>query len=180
MSPDNLTDLFAHFMIFSLIAVSGAITVVPEMHRYLVDHKHWLTDLQFSSSIAIAQAAPGPNILFVAVMGYQTAGFAGTTATMLGILLPSTTLALAVARFGKRREDWLPVRAFKSGMAPVTIGLMLSAAWVLTRNLAVQGGASASLIMMALAAAAAVLSWRTKLHVLILIAGGALAGALFL
>ncbi len=175
MSVDNLLSLFSHFMIFSLLAISGAITVIPEMHRFLVDEKHWLTELQFSSSIAIAQASPGPNILFVAVMGYQTAGFAGTAATMLGILLPSTTLALAVARFGRSREDWLAVRAFKQGMAPLTIALMLSAAWVLTSNLAVNGSA---LVLVALAVVAALMNWRTKVHVLVLIGAGAVIGAL--
>lgn len=182
MSPSlaNYCDLFEHFMLFSLISVSGAITVVPEMHRYLVDERHWLNDLQFSSSVALAQAAPGPNILFVAVMGYQVAGLSGTLATMLGILIPSSTLAMTVARFSHQRQDWLPVRAFRAGMAPLTIALMLSASWVLTSNLALQGSASASLVMIALALGAAILSWRTKLHVLVLIAAGAIIGALFL
>jgi chromate transporter len=175
LNLSDLLNLLGHFMIFSLIAISGAITVVPEMHRFLVDEKHWLTELQFSSSIAIAQASPGPNILFVAVMGFQAAGLVGTAATMFGILLPSTTLALAVARFGRSREDWLAVRAFKQGMAPLTIALMLSAAWVLTRNLAVNGSA---LVLIALAIAAALISWRTKVHVLVLIGAGALIGAL--
>jgi chromate transporter len=181
MSAQDYFSLFTHFMLFSLMAVSGAITVVPEMHRFLVDDKHWLTELQFASSIAIAQAAPGPNILFVAVMGFQTAGLTGTALTMLGILIPSTTLAFAVARFGRKREDWLPVRAFKAGMAPITIALMLSAAWVLTRNLlssGTNGTDSSSWWLIALSVAAALMSWRTNMHVLVLIAAGAVVGAL--
>ena len=70
------------------------------MHRYIVDEHHWISDAQFTSSIAIAQAAPGPNVLFVATLGWSVAGPIGALATMFGTLLPSTLLTLAVARWG--------------------------------------------------------------------------------
>ena len=67
-----------------------------------------------------AQAAPGPNVLFVAVMGYQAAGLLGAAATLTGIMLPSTVLALIASRWGHARAEWRAVRAFKTGMAPIT------------------------------------------------------------
>ncbi|HWI11861.1 MAG TPA: chromate transporter, partial [Burkholderiaceae bacterium] len=70
----DLLGLFLHFLVLSLLAVGGAITTVPDMHRYIVAEHHWLTDAQFTASIAIAQAAPGPNVLFVAVLGWNVAG----------------------------------------------------------------------------------------------------------
>jgi hypothetical protein len=81
--------LFGHFLLLSLLAVGGAITVVPDMHRVLVTQMGLLTDTQFNASIAIAQASPGPNVLFVAVMGYQAAGLAGAAVTLIGIMLPA-------------------------------------------------------------------------------------------
>jgi chromate transporter len=57
--------------------VGGAITTAPDMHRYLVTDQRWLTDSQFTSSIALAQAAPGPNVLFVALMGWNVGLNAG-------------------------------------------------------------------------------------------------------
>ena len=65
---------FVSMLVLSLLSVGGAITVVPDMHRYLVGQTGLLTDAQFNASIAIAQASPGPNVLFVAVMGWQAAG----------------------------------------------------------------------------------------------------------
>ena len=79
--------LFAQFLMLSMLAVGGAMATAPDMHRYLVVEHGWLSDAQFTSSIAIAQAAPGPNLLFVAVLGWNVAGLAGTLATMLGILI---------------------------------------------------------------------------------------------
>ncbi|MCA1416794.1 chromate transporter, partial [Bradyrhizobium sp. NBAIM20] len=91
-APVDLASLFLHFLTLSLLSIGGAITTVPEMHRFLVDRMAWLSDSEFTASIALAQAAPGPNILFVAVLGYNVAGLAGAAASMAGILLPSTVL----------------------------------------------------------------------------------------
>ena len=63
--------MFVHFMSLSLLAVGGAITTAPDMHRYLVAQQHWLTDSQFTASIALSQAAPGPNVLFIALLGWN-------------------------------------------------------------------------------------------------------------
>ena len=69
--------LLTHFLSLSLLAIGGVITTAPDMHRYLVDQQHWLSDAQFSSSIAVAQAAPGPNVLFIALLGWNVGMNAG-------------------------------------------------------------------------------------------------------
>jgi chromate transporter len=163
--------LFGHFLLLSLLSIGGAITVVPDMHRVLVEQMGLLTDTQFNASIAIAQASPGPNVLFVAVMGYQAAGLMGAGATLAGIMLPSTTLALAAGRWGHARRDWRAVQAFKAGMAPIVIALMLATGWILSAE-------TPGWRHLLLTVAAAVLIWRTRVHLLALVAAGALIGAL--
>lgn len=174
MSALSLSDwlqLLGHFLLLSLAAIGGAIVLAPEMHRLMVTQNALLTDAQFNASIAIAQAAPGPNVLFVAVMGYQAAGLAGAAATLIGIMLPSSTLAFAASRWSRARQDWRAVRAFKAGMAPLTIALLVATGWILAAS--TPGRAH---LLLTLGAALAV--WRTRLHLLVLIAAGALAGAL--
>ena len=105
----------------------------PDMQRFVVGEKGWLTDAAFTSSVAIAQSAPGPNVLFVAVIGWNVGGVAGLLAAMVGSLLPSTTLTLAAMRYGERNHDSLGVRAFTAGLAPLTVGLLLSTSWVLAQ-----------------------------------------------
>lgn len=164
-------ELFGHFLLLSLLAIGGAITVVPDMHRVLVIQLGMLTDAQFNASIAIAQASPGPNVLFVAVMGYQSAGMLGAAAALCGIMLPSTTLALAAARWSHARRQQRGVQAFKSGMAPIVIALMFATAWILTVQ--VPGWGQAVVVLVA-----TLLVWRTRVHLLLLIAAGAALGAL--
>ena len=131
LSANEWLGLFGHFMVLSLLSVGGAIATAPDMHRYVVTQQHWISDAQFNASVAIAQAAPGPNVLFVAVMGWNIAGPLGALVMMAGILLPSTVLSLTAGRWGHQRRETRGVRAFTGGMAPLTIGLLLATGWVL-------------------------------------------------
>ena len=131
--------LFLNYMLLSMLSVGGVISTAPEMHRYLVDQQHWLIDAQFNSSIALAQAAPGPNVLFVALLGWNIGMNAGGIAsamlgmliTMTGILLPSTTLAYLTSRWAHRNRELRGVRAFKQGMGPIVIALVIATGWIL-------------------------------------------------
>ena len=125
----ELLGMFGHFLVLSLFSVGGAISAAPDMHRTLVLDHHWMDDTTFTTSIALAQAAPGPNVLFVAVLGWNAAGPMGALASMTGILLPSTVLTLYVTRWGSARRETRGVRAFTSGLTPVTIGLLFATGW---------------------------------------------------
>lgn len=171
LSAADLWSLFGHFLVLSLLAIGGAITTVPDMHRFVVGDQHWLTDAQFTTSVAIAQAAPGPNLLFVSVIGWNVGGLAGVAATTLGSLLPSATLALMAARWGSERRESRPVRAFTAGLAPLTIGLLLATGWVLTDPARHHLGA------MALVLVTLLIMLRTRWSPLWPIALGAVVGA---
>ncbi|HUG25348.1 chromate transporter [Piscinibacter sp.] len=172
LGPADLASLFGHFLVLSFLAIGGAITTAPEMNRYLVAQQHWLTDAQFTASVAIAQAAPGPNVLFVAVLGWNVAGPLGALATMTGILLPSTALSLWATRWGHARRETRGVRAFTTGMAPLTIGLLVATGWVLAGPAAGRPGT------MLLVAGTVVMMLRTKFSPMWAVGAGAVIGAI--
>ena len=188
---NNLLDLLGCFVTLSLLSVGGAITTVPEMHRYLVAQNAWLTDSQFSASIALAQAAPGPNVMFVAVLGWNVGmassggpangplpwalASAAMAVSMVGIIIPSTTLTFFAARWGQRNRERAEVRAFKQSMAPVVIALLVATGWLLTAS---HGNLQQAPLLWLLTVASALLVWKTRIHLLWLIGAGALAGAL--
>ncbi|MBC3869288.1 chromate transporter [Undibacterium oligocarboniphilum] len=181
MSGAEWFDLWLHYLMLSLLSVGGAISAMPDMHRYLVDHQHWLTDAQFNASVAIAQAAPGPNVLFIALMGWNVGintgsmwmGLFGVLVTMTGILLPSTTLTYTAARWGHKNRELRAVRSFKLGMAPIVIGLLLATGWIMT---SAQQIAQRDWPLWLLSALCALVVWRTRLHLLWLLALGAVLG----
>ena len=183
LTVQDWLSLFFHFVSLSLLAIGGAITTAPDMHRYLVDQQHWLTDAQFNASIAIAQAAPGPNVLFIALMGWNVGlnaggmltGLLGVFTAMLGILIPSTTLTYLTAQWGHRNRELRAVRAFKQGMAPIVVALLIATGWILaTANASDSRGWPLWL----LTGATAIVVWRSKVHMLWLLATGAALGGL--
>ena len=191
MTAADWVTLFTHFASLSLLAVGGAITTAPDMHRFLVTDQRWLTDAQFTSSIAIAQAAPGPNVLFVALMGWNvginaaggTLGSAaswglallGVGVALTAIMLPSSVLTYTATRWAHRNRELRAVRAFKQGMAPIVIALLIATGWLLT---AAHNNAVRDWPLWLLTAVSALVVWRTKTHLLWLIGAGAGLGAL--
>jgi chromate transporter len=176
-------NLFSHFLLLSLMSIGGAISTTSEMHRFLVEQHHWLTQAQFNDSIAIAQAAPGPNVLFVALMGWNVGMNAGSpilaalgvAVTMCGILIPSTFLTYFASQWGHRNRHLRVVRAFKQGMAPVVIALLMATAWILA---SAGGHGTADWRLWLLSLVSGLVIWRTKLHLLWVLGAGALLGAL--
>lgn len=175
--------LITHFIGLSLLAVAGAISTAPESHRFLVDEQHWLSDAQFIDSIAIAQAAPGPNVLYIALIGWNvgfnaaswTGGALGLILAMAGIMGPSSLLTYVTAQWSQRNRERREVRAFKQGMTPIVIAMMTGAGWVLV---AAHGYTLEQLPLWGLAAVSTVVCWRTRIHLLWLLGAGALLGAL--
>ena len=184
-------SLFLHFISLSLLAVGGAITTAPDIHRYLVDETHWLSDTQFTSSIALAQGAPGPNVMFIALMGWNVglnaggglaAGWPavalalwGVFITMVGIMIPSCTLTFVTTQWAHRNREMLAVKAFKSGMAPIVIALLIATGWLLTGN---HENPTRDWPLWVLAGATTLIVCKTKTHLLLLLGFGALLGAL--
>jgi chromate transporter len=168
----DLLQLAGHFAMLSFLAVGGAITLASEMQRYLVVEHGWIDALQFNASIAIAQAAPGPNILFVALLGWSVAGPMGMLATMAGIMVPSSILTFMVGRLRHARRDALAVQAFSVGLAPLTIGLLVATGWVLALPLVDHA------VSLLLVPATIVFMLKTTRSPLWMIAVGAIVGAL--
>ena len=191
LSADDWLNLFKHFTALSLMGVGGAITTAPDMQRYLVVEQAWLTDRQFISSIALAQASPGPNVLFVALMGWNVGlnaggglgggpyawalALLGVLVTMAGIMLPSSVLTYTATRWAHRNRQLRTVRAFKAGMAPIVIALLVSTGWLLT---VVRNDPAQDWPVWLLTATVTLLVWRTRIHLLWMIAAGAVLGAM--
>ena len=175
-------NLFKHFASISIASVGGPLVLLPEIYQFLVVQQSWLTDAQFSASIVIAQASPGPNVMFVALMGWNIGLNAGgfgwapfaAVICMAGILLPSSVLIFVTARWVQANQHLRAVRAFKLGLSPVVISMMVAAGWLLaTAN--TEGVRDWPLWL--LAAVTAVIVYRTKIHMLLLLAIGAALGA---
>jgi chromate transporter len=172
MTPSMLADLLVHFGMLSLLSIGGVLATAPEMNRYLVGERGWMSGDEFTGSIALAQAAPGPNMLFVTLLGWQAAGFPGALAATVGTLLPSSLLALWGGRWVRSNEATTVVVALRRGLTPIAIGLTAGAGWVVA-----SGAASGDGRLWAVTAAAAAVMLGTRINLVWVIGGGAVLGA---
>ena len=167
-----VVELFLEFALLSCVAFGGATALLPEMHRVVVENHHWLDDTTFTHLYAIAQAAPGPNVLVVTLIGWEIAGLLGALAATVAMCLPmSIVIYLLIDRWesfsGKRWQ-----KAISLGVAPLAVGLIFSGATLIAQS-AELGWAAWGLVALTL-----LINLRTKWHPLWLIAVGALLGLL--
>lgn len=170
MDRTDLAALALHFALLSLMAIGGVSSILPDMQRYVVEANHWLSDRQFADAYALGQAAPGPNMMFVTLLGWLLSGWAGAIAATLAIILPPIALTLGVTRLNARNPNTALGRAIRGGLGPIAIGLTLSSGWILAQS------ADHSWRTALLTLATVALMLRTKLNPVWLIAAGALAG----
>jgi chromate transporter len=166
-----VAELSLHIAVMSLMAVGGGVVLLgPDVGKYVVG-QHWLSGEQFAAAYAIAQAAPGPNLLFISLVGWLIAGWAGAVFTTLAVIVPSSLLTLSVIRMNLGRHGGRLTRALSDAFAPMSIGFMAAAAWLFAQmsNSDWRGDA--------LTLVSALIVLRSKLNPVVLIAAGAVLGA---
>lgn len=167
---ETLVDLFLHGALWSLLAVGGMNATLADIQRYAVDTRHWVTDQQFVTFFSITQAAPGPNGMGVALIGFQAAGLAGALVTTFAKIAPSALVAYFVSDWVEQRNDSRVVTAVRRGLAPATVGLLASAAYVFAREI------DLNVARILLTALTALIAFRTKLNPIWLVVVGAVLG----
>jgi chromate transporter len=169
-----LLQLAVLFGKLSLLAVGGANATVSEITRQVVDIHHWVTPAQFAQLYAISNAAPGPNVLISTIIGAHVADIPGGIVATLAMVVPSCTLAVVVCRSFERHAAARWRRVVQAALLPITAGLILAAAMVVARQ------SDTGWLTVGITLVVAGLTFRTKLHPLVLLGGGAALGLLLL
>ena len=166
----TLVALAVIFTELSLIAFGGGNSILPEMQRRVVEVQHWVTPQEFSALFALAQAAPGPNMMIVPLIGWHVAGLPGLAVSSLAKFLPSSLITCFAVTLWERFRD-RPWRAVvQGGLLPVTAGLVAASASVITV------ASVHSLPLAAITAGAAALTIFTRAHPVAVLGLGAAAG----
>lgn len=169
----TVAEIFAEFSLLAFVAFGGANALIPELHRVVVENHHWLNDTTFANLCAIGQAAPGPNVLVLTLIGWEVAGLPGALAATAAMCAPMSIVIFFLFRHWERFRGARWQRAVQIGVAPLAVGLIFSGG-ILIGTAASLGHAGWGL---AFVVAMVDLRFR-KLHPLWLIGVGALAGLL--
>ena len=171
-----MLELGLYFGLLSLVAFGGMPAVMPEMQRLVVEVKGWTSPEEFVQLFAVAQAAPGPNVLIVSLVGWKAAGLPGAIVALLATCGSAAVVAWWVADLWERFKDKPWRAAMQKAIAPLVVGLILSGGYVLATP---QRAPDWRLWLIAGASAACTLRFARLNPLWILGAGGA-AGAILL
>lgn len=169
-----LITLAVVFTQLSLLAFGGGNAILPEMQHQVVTVHQWMSAEQFSSLFAMAQAAPGPNMMIVPLIGWHVAGPAGLLITSLAKFGPSSIITMYALKFWERFKA-NPLRArFEKALKPITVGLVLVSAWMIA------DASAQNPLLVIIVVVTAVLGMFKKIHPLWVMAAGAGLGVAFL
>lgn len=164
--------LVAHLAVLSLVSIGGAHAVFPDLYRLVVTEHGWMTGADFATLVALSQAAPGPNVLVMALIGQRVGGAALGVAALVAFCLPSSVIAWLAFRADLKASGARWLRAVKDGLAPVTVGLVLASGFILAT------GSATHWTSYVIAMVSVVAASLTQVHPLWLIVAGAVVGVL--
>ena len=165
-----LLSLALLFTELSVMAFGGGNTILPEMQRAVVEVHHWMSAQEFSALFALAQAAPGPNMMIVPLIGWQVAGWSGLLVSSLAKFGPSSVITLIVMGGWKRYKDRPWRQLVQRGLVPVTVGLVVSS------GLLIANASATTLTLAGVIALCTLLALNKRIHPLWVLAVGAVLG----
>lgn len=99
--------------------------MLPMIEREVVQRRGWIDSEEFLNMIALAQAAPGLIAVNSAIfIGWRIGGWRGVIATVLGAVLPSFFIILAIAILFQDYKDQPAVEAIFKGVRPAVVALI--------------------------------------------------------
>lgn len=184
--------LFFEFFKTGLFAVGGAMATLPFLYD-ISERTGWYTAAQLADMIAVSESTPGPiGINMATYVGFTTAGFLGSVAATLGLILPGIVIILIIAHMLERFRGNKYVDAVFYGLRPCSVGLIAAAGLLVVKisllnlDLFKSTGRFADVFNFKAIVLGAILIVLTRyvkktkgLHPIVFIAASALVGALF-
>ncbi len=117
-------NLFRGYVGIGLQSFGGGATTLYLMRRVAVEEQQWLSDVEYTEYWGMVQIAPGINLLGQTVLiGYRVNGFRGAIIALVGLLLPSATLTIALTAGYAMIRTNPQVAAAVHGIIPATVGV---------------------------------------------------------
>ena len=118
-------QLFWTYLKIGTFTLGGGYAMLPLIQREVVDRKGWIDEEEFLNMIALAQAAPGLIAVNSAIfIGWRVGGWRGVCGAVLGAVLPSFLIILAIAMVFREWKELPAVEAVFKGVRPAVVALI--------------------------------------------------------
>lgn len=167
-----LLSLFLKLSAFSVVAFGGINALLPVLYDLSVNQEHWISSQTFADYFAIAQAAPGPNLMTVTLIGWNVGGVLGAALATLAISWPSSIMIYFLQGYISAIQNKQRQKMIQFAAGALSVGLVLAAAWQISMQM------NQSLPAYILTIGTITITFFTRWHPLYLIAAGAACGLL--
>ena len=128
-------QLFWTYLKIGTFTIGGGYVMLSMIEREIVERKGWIDREEFMNMIALAQAAPGLIAVNSAIfIGWRIGGWRGVIATVLGAVLPSFLIILAIAMLFQDYKDYPAVEAIFKGIRPAVVALIAAPLCRMAKN----------------------------------------------
>ena len=128
-------QLFWTYLKIGTFTIGGGYVMLSMIEREVVERKGWIDREEFMNMIALAQAAPGLIAVNSAIfIGWRIGGWRGVIATVLGAVLPSFLIILAIAMLFQNYKDYPAVEAIFKGIRPAVVSVIAASLCKMAKN----------------------------------------------
>ena len=128
-------QLFYTYLKIGTFTLGGGYAMLPLIQREVVDRQGWIDEKEFLNMIALAQAAPGLIAVNSAIfIGWRVGGWRGVCGAVLGAVLPSFLIILAVAMVFADWKELPAVEAAFKGIRPAVVALIAAPLYKLSKS----------------------------------------------
>ena len=125
-------QLFLSYLKIGFFGFGGGYAMLSLIQNEIVEQRGWLTATQFADIVAVSQITPGPIAINSATyIGYEVAGIPGSIVATTAVCIPALSIMMLITRFFLRLHDNRFVKGVVSGMRPIVVGMIASAALLL-------------------------------------------------
>ncbi|KAA6323306.1 Chromate transport protein [termite gut metagenome] len=127
--------LFVIFLKVGAFTIGGGYAMIPIIENEIVTKRQWVSKEDFFDLLAVAQSAPGVLAINIAIfIGYKLRGIRGSIVTVLGGILPSFFIILAIALFFHNFKDNTTVERIFKGIRPAVAALIAAPAFSMAKS----------------------------------------------
>jgi len=120
-------QLFLDIFVAGALSFGGLAAVLSSLQNGVVSQHHLISDQDFSRTYSLAVAAPGPNAIFLSLLGYHIAGPVGACLACLAWALPTILMLYLIGRTGSAQAPaWM--KATRKALVPIVAGLLVAGA----------------------------------------------------
>jgi chromate transporter len=166
-------QLFWVYLKIGLFSFGGGYAMLSFVEYEVVRVHTWIKPADFADIVAISQMTPGPiGINTATYVGYAATGSVwGSIISTIAVCLPSLVIMVLICKFlvSYKKNRW--VAAALAGIKPVTVGLLVAAAFSM-----VNSDTFVSYISVLIFVASFLLTWKLKVHPILMLILAGIAG----